>query len=369
MTKNLEKNGDTGDVPVLSGLAENLRKDEWNRHNFYKKPKFWIYALMVVVAVVLVSQLVRYQRESVSGDELGRSLKLLSTETRWVNKDVTPYKVKIVPSVTFSVRNRGKKSIRNLKFVGVFLFADSGEQMSDGVTPLMRRPLEPGETSEKITIKALFGYSASSKAAFLKNQSRWKKVNVRILAQTNAGFAKLGVVPVRQVIEGLEGDISSDGNNAETDVRMQKALKLGGSLQVMEAKSRWEDKKVTKHQAIIVPVFRFQLKNTGKTPLHHLILKGVFEFEQDGRQLTVGQTKALGDPLGPGSVSEEIAIRGEFGYAASSKAAFVHNRNKWKRVKVRVFARSRDSDDALLGIFPISRDIEGVRVVYKQAGE
>jgi len=364
MTENNEKT--TADAPAngLGDIIEKLQVERMTWKNFYRRPRFWIALVMVIVAAFLVRELVLQQRGSISSGELQKSLELVSTETRWVNKEVTPYRVKIVPSVTFTVRNKGDRPIGNLKFVGIFMFADSGEQMSDGVTPLMPQPIAPGETTGKISIKALYGYSATSKAAFMQNKSKWKPIKVRILAQTSAGFAPLGVVPVRQVIEGIDGDLG-EGETAEMDESHQKALKLGASLQVVEARSRWEDKKVTRGQAVIVPVIRFRLKNTGETPLHHLVLKGIFEFEADGRQLTVGRTEALEEPLGPEKLSEEIAIRGEFGYSASSKAAFVHNRANWKPVKVRILARSRLSGDALLGIFPISREIEGVKVVYR----
>jgi len=364
MTENTEKKTLDAAENDLGNIIEKLQEDRCTWDNFYRRPKFWITVIMVVVAFFLVRELVHQQRQSISSTELAQSLELVSTETRWVNKEVTPYRVKIVPSVTFTVRNKGDRAIGNLKFVGIFLFTDSGEQMSDGVTPLMPKPVNPGETTDKITIKALYGYSASSKAAFMRNKSKWKPIKVRILAQTSAGFAPLGVVPVRQVIEGIAGDIDKD-EAVEMDDRMQKALKLGGSLQVMETESRWEDKKVTRSQAVIVPVIRFRLKNTGETPLHHLVLKGVFEFEKDGRQLTVGKTEALSELLVPGKISDEIALRGEFGYSASSKAAFVHNRANWDAVRVRIFARSSQSADALLGVFPISREIEGVKVMYR----
>jgi len=368
MTKNTEQQTPAESENSLGDLIENLQADRWTWRNFYRRPKFWITVIMIVLAFLLVRELIRHQQESISGTELSRSLELVSTQTRWVNKEITPYRVKIVPSVTFTVRNTGDRPIRNLKFVGIFMFADSGEQMSDGVTPLLPKAVEPGETTDEITINALYGYSATSKAAFMRNKEKWKPIKVRILAQTSGGFAPLGVVPVRQVIEGIEGDISGE-QVEEMDEQMQKALKLGESLQVLDAESRWEDKKVTRNQAVIVPVVRFRLKNTGDAPLHNLVLKGVFEFEEDGRQLTIGKTEALTEPLGPGKVSEEIAIKGEFGYSASSKAAFVRNRANWKAVKVRILARSRQSGDALLGIFPISREIEGVKVIYRSSGE
>jgi hypothetical protein len=47
--------------------------------------------------------------------------------------------------------------------------------------------------------------------------------------------------------------------------------------------------------------------------------------------------------------SEELQIKADHGYKASSKAAFINNRENWKRVTVKVFAKSSDSDYALLG--------------------
>ncbi len=56
--------------------------------------------------------------------------------------------------------------------------------------------------------------------------------------------------------------------------------------------------------------------------------------------------------------------KGEFGYQASSKAAFIRNIQNWKRVQVKILAKIKDSNYVLLATYPIKQEIEGVRVRY-----
>jgi hypothetical protein len=137
------------------------------------------------------------------------------------------------------------------------------------------------------------------------------------------------------------------------------------SIQVVWHDSIWVDKKVRPDEATIVPAFTFKIKNTGHRPLQYVGFNCIFLFEESGENLTDGYVEAVKKPLPPGQVSDEIFVKGFFGYRATSKAAFIKNMANWKNVKVKVYAKSKNSGQVLLGIFPIQKKIEGIQVIYQ----
>jgi len=172
-----------------------------------KTPKFW--ALMITILIGILLIFVFYNnviKVSMSTEEVAKSIRIVETDSIWVDKRVTPYEVIIVPTITFKVKNTGKRPLQYVYFEGVFEFVESGEKLSDGYTPALKdKPLNPGEVSDDITIKSYFGYRASSKEAFIKNIKNWKKVKVKIFAKTkNSQFVLLGVYHIKQKIKGLK---------------------------------------------------------------------------------------------------------------------------------------------------------------------
>lgn len=137
------------------------------------------------------------------------------------------------------------------------------------------------------------------------------------------------------------------------------------SIQIVWHDSIWVDKKVRPDEATIVPSFTFKIKNTGRRPLQYVGFNCIFLFEESGENLTDGYVEAVKQPLPPGQVSDEIFVKGFFGYRATSKPAFIKNMATWKAVKVKVYAKSKNSGQVLLGSFPIEKKIEGIKVVYE----
>jgi hypothetical protein len=140
---------------------------------------------------------------------------------------------------------------------------------------------------------------------------------------------------------------------------------VADSIRIVWHDSIWVDKKVRPDEATIVPSFTFKIKNTGQRPLQYVGFNCIFQFEESGENLTDGYVEAVKKPLPPGQISDEIFVKGFFGYRATSKAAFIKNMANWKGVKVKVYAKSKNSGQVLLGIFPIEKKIEGVQVVYQ----
>ncbi len=137
------------------------------------------------------------------------------------------------------------------------------------------------------------------------------------------------------------------------------------SIQIVWHDSIWVDKKVRPDEATIVPSFTFKIKNTGRRPLQYVGFNCIFIFEESGENLTDGYVETIKKPLPPGQISEEIFVKGFFGYRATSKPAFIKNMANWKNVKVKIYAKTKNSGQVLLGIFPIQKKIEGIKVIYQ----
>ncbi|HNX96670.1 MAG TPA: hypothetical protein PKK12_03225 [Candidatus Aminicenantes bacterium] len=138
---------------------------------------------------------------------------------------------------------------------------------------------------------------------------------------------------------------------------------VGKSIQVISHTSVWVDKVNKYNEVIVVPSFTFRVRNNGRRPIQYVNFDGVFEYEETKESIGSGYTTAIQKALPPGEVSGDIFVKSDYGYKASSKAAFFHNIGNWKKVRVKLYARTKSSGYALLGIFPIQQMIEGVKVV------
>lgn len=336
---------------------------------YFNQSKFWLSLFIVVIGVFLLIIFYKYViKESMSPEDVKNSIQIVWHNSKWVDKEVTPYETKIVPSINLKIKNIGKKPLKNVGFHGIFKFEETGEVHSDGRTMALREPLPPGETSKEIFIKSLYGYTASSKAAFIKNKKEWKKIAVKIFASTKgSGLVPLNEeYPIKQEIEGINVTYK-----AEEKKNKEKFIKnfeeIGKSLQVIWHASNWVEKRATSSKTLIVPSIIIKIKNIGDKPIQNLYFKGVFEFEKTEKKLGEGYTPAKKKFFSKGDISGEILIKSDLGYTASSMAAFINNIAEWKNVKVKIFVRTKESGYILLGIYPIKKEIEGVKVIYQPA--
>ena len=315
---------------------------------------------MVAVAAGLVIFLMNDVSEHWSPEEVEESIEVVQLGSEWVDKELTGYDVKIVPAITFKVVNKGKRPLKHMNMVAVFEFKESDEVLGEGNAAVSQLPLLPGKESGEILVKSPFGYSARSKQSFKRGFKDWQPVKVRLLGKVSEGFAKLGTFDIDQTIAGM--DEVSEGVQ-EMD---QKTLAAMKSIQVSLQGSKWLDKLVTGDRAVIVPSVTLKLKNVGDEHLGRGFVKGIFEFEDDGVIMGEGFVEVFRHPLDPGQSSGDIVVKADWGsYTARSKADFIKRRIDWKRVKVRVFYKSMESDYALLGTYPVKQEIEGVKVVMK----
>ena len=317
-----------------------------------RQPKFWSILIVIIVGMYLLFQFFLTNARSLSTKELKESIEIVWHQTSWVNKDVTPYGVTIVPSIVLKIKNVGTKPLKYVKFIGIFLFEENEQQLSDGFISVFKNALNPGETSEEIFIKAFNGYKAKSKESFFRNKTGWKKVKVKVFAGTSSTPALLGEFSVKQEIEGLEAGDIADSQTEESE-KAYLTEELRKSIQIVWNESHWIYKTYSQEGIVVVPFIRIKVKNTGTAPLRFISFRGDFQLTNSGKPFSQGITIGLEDPLSPDKISDEIRIPAEYGYSVSSMDALEKNKTMMEKVKVRVMAKTKVSGEILLGIFPI----------------
>jgi hypothetical protein len=185
---------------------KDLFKEITQKTPFYKQAKFWASAVTVIVGLVLIMVFYKTVVEDTMSDaEVAKSIQVVWHDSLWVDKKGKPDEAIIVPSFTFKIKNTGSRPLQHVNFNCIFIFADSGENLTDGYVTAIKDPLPPGQTSEEIFVKGFFGYSASSKPAFVKNMANWKEIKVKIYGKTkNSGQVLLGIFPIEKKIAGIQ---------------------------------------------------------------------------------------------------------------------------------------------------------------------
>jgi hypothetical protein len=189
-------------------MSENndLFKDITEKVAFYKQTKFW--ASLVIFFVGLALVLLFYKtviQDTMSDEEVAKSIQIVWHDSIWVDKKVRPDETIIVPSLTFKIKNTGSRPLQYVGFNCIFIFEESGENLTDGYVETIKKPLAPGQVSEEIFVKGFFGYRATSKPAFIKNTANWKNIKVKIYAKTkNSGQVLLGIFPIKKKIAGIK---------------------------------------------------------------------------------------------------------------------------------------------------------------------
>jgi hypothetical protein len=189
-------------------MSENneLFKEITEKTPFYKQPKLWASLLIFLIGLALV--LLFYKtviQDTMSDEEVAKSIQIVWHDSIWVDKKVRPDEAIIVPAFTFKIKNTGSRPLQYVGFNCIFIFSDSGENLTDGYVETIKKPLPPGQVSEEIFVKGFFGYRATSKPAFIKNMANWKSVKVKIYAKTkNSGQVLLGIFPIEKKIAGIK---------------------------------------------------------------------------------------------------------------------------------------------------------------------
>ena len=135
---------------------------------------------------------------------------------------------------------------------------------------------------------------------------------------------------------------------------------IRAAVEIVNVDSYWAEKSSRPGEVVMVPVISFKVRNKRAEPLQYLQFSGVFALEGDSQNLGDAFAYSIGGtPLRSGQLSDNVVLKSNYGYRASSKPAFLNNPG-FKTVYARVFAQSRASGPVLVGTFKVSKKIEGM---------
>ncbi|MCP5106399.1 MAG: hypothetical protein GY950_23640, partial [bacterium] len=203
--------------------------------------------------------------DTMGAEEVSGAIDVVWQDTGWVTKKVTPYEVTVVPTVTFKIKNTGKRPLEYVNFEGIFRIEETGNELGSGGALAFKEPLEPGVVSDEIVLKSNFGYTGRTKELILNNPE-WKQIQVKIFARTKGSPAvAIGdPYPIKKMIErSAGGALETPAAEKEASLNAESFEKIGKTLQIVEFDSVWMDRLRSAHKAIIVPSVTFYVKNVG----------------------------------------------------------------------------------------------------------
>jgi hypothetical protein len=163
-------------------------------------------SVCLMLASVLAA-LFMYSCRSVPTEELKASILVTDVETKWVSKYYQPWppRLILVPVVSFRVKNIGTSPLQHVNFNAIFKFKGDPENLGDNFLAAIRgKTVNPGETSEIISLKSNFGVEGKTVASF-KDNVQWKPTEVKIFARSRGSqFTLLGEWDISRTIDFVE---------------------------------------------------------------------------------------------------------------------------------------------------------------------
>ena len=94
---------------------------------------------------------------------------------------------KIVPSVTFTLRNKGSQPVSNVQLNVHFRTVDADGNMAEKLTRAIgSEGLAPGQSTEPITVRSDVGYTSQQARADMLRNSNFRDVQVRVFGKSGA---------------------------------------------------------------------------------------------------------------------------------------------------------------------------------------
>ena len=161
-----------------------------------------------ILSLLLVSLLVLFLLTSWKAPSRQKVLATLSLEgvdTGWTITDRMLTSSKIVPRITFRVKNKSTEAISkgSLYFTVTFRLVGDRQAFDSNWSPYPPEDIFPGAMSAPLNILSLHGYKGSSPDSYLKNKAQWQKMEAEVFVRMRgSAFYSLGTWPIAQKIDG-----------------------------------------------------------------------------------------------------------------------------------------------------------------------
>ena len=109
---------------------------------------------------------------------------------------------KIVPSITFTLRNKGAKPVSVVQLNSIFQAEGNDGPMDEVLTRAIGTDaLAPQQSSGALTVRAKIGYTSQQPRAEMLNNGRFRDVRVRMFGKSGSGqWTQLGEFTIERKI-------------------------------------------------------------------------------------------------------------------------------------------------------------------------
>ena len=181
--------------------------------SFWHNSKFWLGVVLLLFILIFAFVFKKTVLDTtMKPQQLKAALEFFDISSRWVVNDKINEDdfqgIILVPEVSFRIRNVSKQNLSYVYLLGVFRFMDNGKFIGEGYQMALRRALPPDGESARITLKAGFGYRATSTAAFEKYKKNWRNSFCDLFVKShNSGFTPVKTFYISRKIAGQDIEI------------------------------------------------------------------------------------------------------------------------------------------------------------------
>jgi hypothetical protein len=131
--------------------------------------------------------------------DLTQGLQLTVVSTGWFDNDVVNGQTKLVPTVSFTLKNVSSQPLSTLQVNAVFRHVNENDDWGSGfLTVSDYKGLAPGATTATLTVKSPLGYTGrdQTRLEMLAN-SKFVDVRVELFAKyASTQWVRVGLVPI-----------------------------------------------------------------------------------------------------------------------------------------------------------------------------
>lgn len=135
--------------------------------------------------------------------DVKQALQVTDVVTGWYDAGIVERKNKLVPSITFRVKNVSSEAVTYVQFNAVFrVIGDVQELGSKLVRGIGDEALDPGQSVGPYTLQSDLGYTGEQSRAEMLQHGQFKDAQVEIFAKHGSNqWVKLGEFPItRQLL-------------------------------------------------------------------------------------------------------------------------------------------------------------------------
>jgi hypothetical protein len=133
--------------------------------------------------------------------DLSKALQVTDVQTGWYDDGIKDGKNKLVPQITFRLKNVSSEAITSVQ-LNVAFWKEGADGMTDEVIlqAISSTKLEPGASTEPIRARSPVGYTTEGARADLFAHSLFKDMTARFFAKRGGSLFKMGEFKIERVL-------------------------------------------------------------------------------------------------------------------------------------------------------------------------